>query len=100
VFATAAITRGEVVEVCQAILFPGALDDGVLHDHRLAWNDDYDCVGTGCAMLYNHSDTPNCLMRRVMDESAWGANVLVVIALADIAPGDELRIKYKCWPWW
>lgn len=100
VFAEAPFSQGDLVEACRALPFHNAkVSDSVLYDHRLAWTEEEDCVGTGFAMLYNHSDDPNCAMVR-MPSHGDVPDMLCVVALRDIARNEHLTIKYKCAPWW
>jgi len=100
VFSENFFRRGDLVEACRALPFPNvAVPDQVLYDHRLAWSEHEDCVGTGFSMLYNHSDDPNCNMVR-MPAHGTVPDMLYVVALRDIVPGEQLLIKYKCEPWW
>ena len=100
VFAEAPFGQGDLVEACRALPFPnGAVHDHVLYAHRLAWSDSEDCVGTGFAMLYNHSDDPNCTMVRAPGGGGI-PDMLYVVALRDIMSGEQLLIRYKCEPWW
>ena len=100
VFAEAPFSQGALVEACRALPFLNAgVTDDTLFAHRLAWSDKEDCVGTGFAMLYNHSDEPNCEMIR-LPRYETVPDLLCVVALRDIAPNEHLTIKYKCAPWW
>lgn len=100
VFAEALFRQGDLVEACRALPFLiDQVSAAALHDHRLSWTEEEDCVGTGCAMLYNHSDDPNCVMVRAPGGGGM-PDMLYVVALRDIVFGEQLLIRYKCEPWW
>jgi hypothetical protein len=92
VFATDSVVSGDVLEEC--VVFP--LDNyDVLSDHRLAWTEQEDAMASGCANLYNHSDTAN--VRFVLDHEA---KLIRIVALRDLQVGEELFKKYCCPVWW
>ena len=103
VVATAAIAKGETVE--RSPVLPIALKDSecpALNDYSMAWGEALDscdpgtecCVGLGYLMLYNHSAAPNLTIRRHFD-----ANEMSMVALRDIAAGEELTYDYAV-PLW
>jgi hypothetical protein len=98
VVATAAIASGETVE--RSPVLPIALKDSecpALNDYSMAWGEALEscapgtecCVGLGYLMLYNHSAVPNLTIRRHFD-----ANEMSMVALRDIAAGEELTYDY------
>jgi uncharacterized protein len=99
VIAVADIAKGEIVEVSPVL--PLALKDSEcpgLNDYSLAWGEDVegglgpqkDCaIGLGYLSLYNHAPAPN-----VTFEHRYDLDEIAVIALRDIAAGEELTIDY------
>jgi hypothetical protein len=98
VVATAAIAKGETVE--RSPVLPIALKDSecpALNDYSMAWGETEDtcapgtecCVGLGYLMLYNHAAAPNLTIRRHFD-----ASEMSMVALRDIAAGEELTYDY------
>lgn len=91
--ATAAITEGCEIEVCELVIVPAAqirhLDSTVLHGYYYGWGDD-GAVALGCGSLYNHSACPNADYVKDFD-----AVVVRIVALRDIRPGEEVRIDYS-----
>jgi len=103
VVATQAIAKGETVE--RSPVLPIALRDSecpALNDYCMAWGEALDtcepgtecCVGLGYLMLYNHSAAPNLTIRRHFD-----VNEMSMVALRDIAAGEELTYDYDV-PLW
>ena len=103
VVATRAIAAGETVE--RSPVLPIALKDSecpALNDYSMAWGEAEGaceagtecCVGLGYLMLYNHSAAPNITIRR-----HFADNEMSMIALRDIAAGEELAYDYDV-PLW
>ncbi len=103
VIATAAITKGELIER-SPVLPIGTVESESpgLNDYSFAWGEDVEgfeagkecAVGLGYLSLYNHSDTSNVSLTRHYDE-----NEMSIRALRDIAEGEELTINYDV-PLW
>ena len=94
VFVSTTCQTGALLEVCEVIPYDGP-DKTSLWEHQLAWTDTSDCIASGCALFYNHSDDPNAVMIRHPDTEQ-----IAVFARRSIAAGGEVFIKYKCKPWW
>jgi SET domain-containing protein len=103
VVATAPIAKGETVE--RSPVLPIALKDSecpALADYSMAWGEAEDscepgtecCVGLGYLMIYNHASKPNITIRRHFD-----VNEMSMVALRDIAAGEELAYDYDV-PLW
>ena len=98
VVATGVIAAGDVVE--RSPVIPIALADSEcpgLNDYSLAWGEDVagfaegkECaIGLGYLSLYNHSAMPNVRLQRHYEE-----NEISILALRDIAEGEELMFDY------
>jgi uncharacterized protein len=103
VIALEACAAGSEVERAPVIVVPA--DDlhfrpgnpTVLEQYLLYWSDEPGaelCMGEGMLMMYNHSPTPNV-------EFHTGPEPLTmsVIAVRDIAAGEELVYDYDCELW-
>ena len=105
VVAAKAIAAGEILE--RSPVLPLALKDSEcpgLNDYSLAWGEDVDgglgeqkacAIGLGYLSLYNHSEAPNVTFDHHYDD-----NEISVLALRDIALGEELTIDYGVPLWW
>ena len=87
-----------MIEAAPVIVVPpeqcALLDKTILHDYYFRWDVGDGAVPLGLVALCNHSRRPSARVRRNL------ANVtLDLIALAAIAPGDEITIDYHC-PLW
>ncbi|MEI9888206.1 MAG: SET domain-containing protein-lysine N-methyltransferase [Rhizomicrobium sp.] len=98
VVATDAIAAGETVE--RSPVLPLALKDSEcpgLNDYGMAWHENLDapepgkecCIGLGYLSIYNHADAPNATL-----EHHYDSDEISVIALRDIAPGEEITYDY------
>lgn len=103
IFATAPVATGALIESAPIILIPAvdcpAVDRTIFHDYYFHWDGDPDREGRGALALgllslCNHSRRPNARVRR---NFAWVT--LDLIALTQIAPGEEITIDYNC-PLW
>ena len=96
VFATAPITAGEVFERAPVIVSPAAewpnLEKTVIFDYCFAWGPklEHTAIGLGFASFYNHSYTPNATYVRQLDDL-----LIELVALRDIATGEELTVNYN-----
>jgi SET domain-containing protein len=104
VVATKTIAAGERLE--RSPVLPLALKDSEcpgLNDYSLAWGEDVpgfeegkECaIGLGYLSLYNHAPAPNVTFDHHYDD-----NEISVLALRDIAAGEELTIDYGVPLWW
>lgn len=99
IFATAALTAGEIVESCPVIpLSPSdrsRLRKTELVNYYFLWGEKRDgaavCLGFGS--LYNHSYEPNVRFEKHINEARMD-----FYALRDIAAGEELTINYNGTP--
>jgi SET domain-containing protein len=95
VFARRALAQGDVVETGLMIRLRNV--DGHDNPHLHTWSDDRTVWGmpTGCIPLYNHDgERPN--VRKIGD---LDADTIIVVALRDIAAGEELRNTYLSADW-
>jgi hypothetical protein len=103
VVAREAIAADETVE--RSPVLPLALKDSEcpgLNDYGMAWEENFDqptpgrecCIGLGYLSLYNHGDAPNARL-----EHHYDCDEISVIALRDIAPGEEIVYDYMV-PLW
>jgi SET domain-containing protein len=95
VFATAAIAKGETIEVCPVLTVEAADANGVLADYVVDLGDDSDgsALMLGYGSLYNHSENPNAEYVYESDEA------YAFVATRDIAAGEEITISYSD-EWW
>jgi hypothetical protein len=68
-----------------------------LSDYGMAWEENFDsptpgrecCIGLGYLSLYNHGDQPNARL-----EHHYDSDEISVVALRDIAAGEEITYDY------
>ncbi len=93
VFAAVPIAAGEVVEECPVLRFPAAqrdlIGETLIDEYYFEWDGD-GALALGLGSLYNHSDTP---VAEYLKDTVH--DVLVVRALAAIAPGEEITFSYS-----
>ena len=98
VIATQAIAAGETAERSPVLTL--SLKDAEcpgLHDYGMAWTENFDephpgkecCIGLGYLSLYNHSEAPNARI-----EHHYDSDEISVVALRDIAAGEEITYDY------
>lgn len=90
VFATRAISRGEVIEACPMLVVDDEQGEALARGaegYVFGWGDGATALALGYGSLYNHSFTPNATTLETPDE-------LVVTAVDDIAAGEEIFINY------
>jgi len=98
VVTTVAIAAGEVVE--RSPVLPLSLTDSEcpgLDAYGMAWTENFDdpvpgkesCVGLGYLSIYNHGAPPNARL-----EHHYDTDEISVIALRDIAAGEEVTYDY------
>ena len=98
VVATQTIAAGETAE--RSPVLPLSLKDSEcpgLNDYGMAWTENFDepvagkesCVGLGYLSIYNHSATPNARL-----EHHYDTDEISVIAIRDIAAGEEITYDY------
>jgi hypothetical protein len=98
VVTTQAIAAGETVE--RSPVLPLSLADSEcpgLSDYGMAWEENHDnptpgrecCVGLGYLSIYNHGAPPNAKL-----EHHYDTDEISVVALRDIAAGEEVTYDY------
>ena len=94
VFAKKDIVKGEFVEL--GLMKRLVNVDGNENPHVFTWSDDKTvwAIGSGLLSYYNHSDNPN--IKKVGDLKK---DTMQIIALKDIAKGDELQGTYMSKKW-
>jgi SET domain-containing protein len=97
VFTDGPIAKGAVIERCPVIEVPPAqvpaLEATELYDYFFWWGKTEPlgaAIVGGLGMFYNHAYRPNA--RYVRD---YAARELVIEAIEDIAPGEEVCINYQ-----
>lgn len=92
-----------MLEAAPVIVIPAeqcpALDRTVIHDYYFHWDGDPDGVGRGAlavglVTLCNHACPPNARVER-----NFAHRTLDLLAIAPIAPGEEVTIDYGCTLW-
>jgi uncharacterized protein len=96
VVCTADIAAGETIEVSPVIVMSlkeqELLDQTLMHDYIFLWGDGQPqcCVALGYVSIYNHSYNSNCDYAMHFEEE-----LIEIIAVKDIAAGEELTINYN-----
>jgi uncharacterized protein len=103
VFARETIAAGTVVEAAPVIIVPAAecylLDRTILYNYYFHWDGDPNgegrgALGLGLVSLCNHASRPRARVDR-----NFVRHTLDLVAIADIAPGEEITIDYGCELW-
>lgn len=97
VFACRGFKRGAIIERCHVYVIVNhhrCFDTEGLSNYELAWGHKKVAFATGMAHLYNHSSRPNVRFERDLMRG-----VITVRTTKPIKPGDELRHRYACAPW-
>ncbi len=109
VVAEAAIPAGALVERSPVLIIPGkdrtATDATIVFTYVFMWehgtseedlygHEGRAAIALGYTSLLNHSYAPNCTFVRHIDEL-----VIDLVALTDIAAGEELTIDYQMTLW-
>lgn len=98
VFTCAPIAAGTIIEIAPVIILPAVecatFNRTVLHDYYFHWDGDRQGEGRGALALglltlCNHSSRPRARVERNHDR-----RTLDLIAIADIAAGEEITIEY------
>ena len=94
VFATKKFKRGELIELCPALVIPKRQADNVLKSklehYAFDWDKDDIALILGYGMIYNHSYAPNAKM--VHDLRKRKSEIR---ALSVIKPGEEILVNYN-----
>jgi SET domain-containing protein len=95
VYAARPIKAGELVEIGIVRRLPEAFN-GNQSPYVFTWSEDRTvwAIGSGCSTFYNNSDDPNTKMHRNFAEDTFE-----IVALRDIAEGEECVHTYKSLPW-
>jgi len=95
VYAARPIKAGELVEIGIVRRLPEAFN-GNQSPYVFTWSEDRTvwAIGSGCSTFYNNSDDPNTEMHRNFAEDTFE-----IVALRDIAEGEECVHTYKSLPW-
>jgi SET domain-containing protein len=93
------IGRGELLEAAPVVRLEerDRLPDGhPLSDYAFAWDETpfEEAIAFGLVSLCNHSDRPNATVVR-----DYPNRCLRLVAVADIAPGEEVVFRYGVEPW-
>lgn len=98
VFAAQKIAEGELIERCPLIICKKEdkqfLRQTDLLNYYYRWDvaaDDHQAaIALGYGSLYNHSYTPNAIVKKNFDKE-----YIEIVALRDIAPGEEITHNYN-----
>lgn len=91
IFAQSAIEKDSIIEECRTLLLSGPIITGV-RNHYFE-SHDYTLLPLGFGALYNHSDTPNAVIKIEHEH-----RLLILYALQGIPAGEEVTINYgKNW---
>ncbi|GAC1538801.1 MAG: SET domain-containing protein-lysine N-methyltransferase [Polyangiales bacterium] len=95
VFAEAPIADGTLIEECPVIVLPAGEVEAAMRTHlgsyAFQWGGTRDecAIALGYGSLYNHSDDPNAIyVRRLEDQ------VIAFVSLRAIAAGEEITVSY------
>lgn len=98
VFALRPFRPGEVIEQAPVIVLDDdqyeLLNHTTLRDYYFDWGEHRCAIPLGFSLIYNHSEQPNAEARR-----DHAAGTISFVAIADIAPGQEIVHRYVCGPW-
>jgi hypothetical protein len=89
VYTKKAQKKGSVVEVCPLILRDVGGDTSFA-DYVFGYDEEHESIPLGYCALYNHNQDPN-----VEADTDANSNTVVMKALRDIAPGEQLFMKYE-----
>ena len=96
VFADAPIAEGTVIEECPLIVLPAEEVEPTMRtnlgNYAFQWGGtrDQSAIALGYGSLYNHSDDPNALyVRRLEDQ------VIAFLSIRAIAAGEEITVSYN-----
>ena len=93
VYALRPFAAGEVIERCPVVVVSAeesrTIQRTTLGRYTYFWGDDEAAVALGFGSLYNHSDDPNAVTRRLEHEL-----LIELVALRPIAVGEEICHNY------
>jgi SET domain-containing protein len=89
-FATKKINKGDIIEVCPALIekTKHLQYTDKLKDYYFEYDIDNSLIGLGYCSMYNHSDSPNAEWL-ILDK-----NSLKIKALENIEVGEEIFVSY------
>lgn len=87
-FATKSYKKGEILEICPAILQKTDDVQGKVRDYLFRYDEDNSLIGFGYCSMYNHSDNPNANWHVINSEK------IKIKAARDIDVGDEIFVSY------
>jgi uncharacterized protein len=96
VFTAQALSAGDLIEVCPAIVIPAShrqkVHETVLHDYYFEWPDEQGSIAIllGFGSLYNHSETPNAKVFFDVDDRS-----VEVRCITPVEPGGEVTLHYR-----
>ena len=102
-FATEVIHKREIFESCPLIVFRKEIildyfvDHNARHmlaDYVMTWENGNYAIMLGWGVIYNHSNEPNCMARRIFESTGDKNPRIEFIAKRDIQPGEELLYHY------
>jgi uncharacterized protein len=88
VFATCAFEPRDIIELCPTIIKPAKTWGKATQDYVWEYGSQM-LLALGFGSLYNHSDFNNA--EAIISDSG---NVLKIIAIRHIDPGEEIRVSY------
>lgn len=94
VFTSRMLKKGDVIEICPVIVLPPheieLIDKTVMYNYYFLWEHGQAAIALGYGSLYNHSYSPNA--EYIMD---YGAEALIIKAIANISPHEEITFNYN-----
>ncbi len=94
VFAHRRLVKGELLERVPVIVIPEKertfIDQTVLNNYYWEWGEYGIALGTGFALIYNHSYHPNAIYVKKLEE-----RVLEYFVWRDIEAGEEITVNYN-----
>ena len=99
VFALTDIKKGEVIEICPILIFPGGeyphLSETKLSGYLFEYTGDSTILALGFGSMYNHTNTPNAKYEMVEYEGkSEQNNELYFVATKPIKKDEEIYINY------
>jgi SET domain-containing protein len=94
VFAQRPLLKGELLEIVPVIVIPEKertfIDQTVLTNYYYEWGEYGIALGTGFALMYNHSYYPNAIYVKKIEQK-----VLEYFVWRNIEAGEEITINYN-----
>lgn len=90
VFALQDISKGAIIEESPVILVTkGKFAKESIREYLFYWDDEYEAVVTGNALIFNHGEQPNCSYMPNSED-----RLMTFTAGRDIKAGEEILIYY------